>query len=96
MILNTLRWTVRDLEVMPDDGGWKRHEIIDGELIMTRAPHIQHQGAAMGLGYPFSNLVKTNGPGTCIANLRYCVYPHRCSDSRFGGGAYLAVLESKP
>ena len=30
---------------MPDDGGWKRHEIINGELFVTRAPHIRHQSA---------------------------------------------------
>jgi Uma2 family endonuclease len=30
---------------MPDDGGWKRYEIIDGELYVTRAPHIGHQDA---------------------------------------------------
>lgn len=31
---------------MPDDGGWTRHEIINGELFVTRSPHIRHQGAA--------------------------------------------------
>ena len=31
---------------MPDDGGWKRYEIINGELLVTRALHIRHQGAA--------------------------------------------------
>ncbi|MEM9216097.1 MAG: Uma2 family endonuclease [Cyanobacteria bacterium P01_F01_bin.150] len=46
MVTNTLRWTTQDLDAMPDDGGWKRYEIIDGELYVTRAPHIRHQGVA--------------------------------------------------
>ncbi len=45
MVANTLLWTTRDLEAMPDDGGWKRYEVINGELYVTRAPHIRHQGA---------------------------------------------------
>ncbi len=51
MVANFLPWTTRDLEVMPDDGGWKRYEIIDGELFVTRAPHIQHQGAGGNLHF---------------------------------------------
>jgi Uma2 family endonuclease len=49
MVANTIRWTIRDLEAMPDDGGWKRYEIIDGELFVTRAPHIFHQDAGGNL-----------------------------------------------
>nr|WP_322743668.1 Uma2 family endonuclease [Romeria gracilis] len=45
MVANSLRWTTRDLDAMPDDGGWKRYEIIDGELFMIRAPHLRHQSA---------------------------------------------------
>jgi Uma2 family endonuclease len=44
MVANSQPWTIRDLAAMPDDGGWKRYEIIDGELYVTRAPHIRHQG----------------------------------------------------
>ncbi len=35
------RWTVADLESLPDDGN--RYEIIDGELHVTSAPHVWHQ-----------------------------------------------------
>lgn len=65
MVANSIAFTIHDLDVMPDDGGWKRYEIIDGELIVIRAPHAWHQSAASklnirlgiwseqtGLGYP--------------------------------------------
>ncbi len=46
MVADSLRWTIRDLDALPDDGGWKRYEIIDGELYVTRAPHLRHQGVS--------------------------------------------------
>lgn len=49
MVANPIRWTIRDLDAMPDDGSWKRYEIIDGELFATRAPHLFHQDAGGNL-----------------------------------------------
>lgn len=37
-----IRWTVHDLELLPENEG-TRYEIIDGELFVTRAPHWKHQ-----------------------------------------------------
>ncbi|HEY9230476.1 MAG TPA: Uma2 family endonuclease [Gemmatimonadaceae bacterium] len=37
------RWTVADLEDLPEDGN--RYEIIDGELFVTPAPSFRHQAA---------------------------------------------------
>ncbi|MEL6382317.1 MAG: Uma2 family endonuclease [Cyanobacteria bacterium J06626_18] len=41
---NRVRWTTADIALFPNDG--KRYEIIDGELIVTRAPSWSHQEAA--------------------------------------------------
>lgn len=38
---NRVRWTTADLELFPDNGN--RYEIIDGELLVTRAPRWTHQ-----------------------------------------------------
>ena len=45
MVASPLRWTTKDLDAMPDDGGWTRYEIVEGDLIVTRAPHFGHQRA---------------------------------------------------
>lgn len=60
-----IRWTLSDLELLSNDE-WKRYEIIDGDLFVTRAPHLRHQAvirnictelqtwsAATQLGEPF-------------------------------------------
>ena len=36
------RFTIRDLDELPDREGW-RYEIIDGELYVTKAPTTEHQ-----------------------------------------------------
>ena len=37
-----VRWTIHDLELLPENEG-THYEIIDGELFVTRAPHSRHQ-----------------------------------------------------
>ena len=39
--METLRWTLHDLELLPDDD--KRYEIIDGELYVAKQPDWEHQ-----------------------------------------------------
>lgn len=40
-----IRWTIHDLEVLPQSEG-TRYEIIEGELFVTRSPHRRHQQAS--------------------------------------------------
>ncbi|MFN8514206.1 MAG: Uma2 family endonuclease [Chloroflexia bacterium] len=46
----TTRFTSRDLEAFPDPIDGTRYEIIDGELIVSRQPHWEHQ-ATSGVFY---------------------------------------------
>jgi Uma2 family endonuclease len=39
----SLRWTTADLDLLPDSSN--RYEIIDGDLLVTKAPHWGHQKA---------------------------------------------------
>jgi Uma2 family endonuclease len=43
----TLRWTSKDLEMLPDDS--KRYEIVDGELFVSEQPHYHHQRVCVRL-----------------------------------------------
>lgn len=42
--INRVRWTAADLELFPDNGN--RYEIVNGELLVTRAPDWRHQRAS--------------------------------------------------
>ena len=42
MTTEQIRWTIADVDLLTADE-WKRYEIIDGELFVTRAPHSKHQ-----------------------------------------------------
>jgi Uma2 family endonuclease len=63
---NRVRWTTADLELFPDDG--KRYEIIDGELIATRAPHWKHQNVAVKIGTALENWSVQSGLGEPAIN----------------------------
>jgi Uma2 family endonuclease len=39
--MKILRWTSQDLELLPDNGNC--YEIVDGELYVSRQPHLHHQ-----------------------------------------------------
>jgi Uma2 family endonuclease len=42
-------WTYQDLELMPPDG--RRHEILDGEWVVTPAPNTKHQTVSKRLQF---------------------------------------------
>ncbi len=63
MITSSRLWTVADLDTLPDDGGWTRYEIVEGELIVTHAPHFRHQGAASKLHTRLENWSEQTGLG---------------------------------
>ena len=63
------RWTSSDLELLPDDG--KRYEIIDGELLVTRAPHWGHQRVC---GRLFSALESWSALYSLISAIRWIAF----------------------
>lgn len=50
---NRVHWTTEDLKLLPDSSN--RYEIIDGHLLMARAPHWRHQ-KTIGQAYQVLNL----------------------------------------
>ena len=60
-----VRWTIADLELLAADE-WKRYEIIDGELFVTRAPHIRHQDAGGNIYIELQIWSRTSGLGKAI------------------------------
>jgi Uma2 family endonuclease len=55
------RWHSADLELLPDNGN--RYEIIDGELLVTRAPHWDHQNAILNLSVALVTWSRSSGLG---------------------------------
>ncbi|MEC4814858.1 MAG: Uma2 family endonuclease [Scytonema sp. PMC 1069.18] len=64
-ITNKVRWTTSDIELLAADE-WKRYEIIDGELFVTRAPHWRHQRAGGNIYLELQTWSRTSQLGEAI------------------------------
>jgi Uma2 family endonuclease len=59
----SVRWTVAELEALPEPADGTRYEIIDGELYVSRAPSPEHQYTCMQLGTALVNWTRASGHG---------------------------------
>ena len=64
MTITTRLFTVGDLENFPDDGS--RYEVIDGELYVSTAPHIEHQLIQTNCATPLDSWSKRTGLGVLV------------------------------
>jgi Uma2 family endonuclease len=58
------RWTAEQVRALPDDR--HRHEVVDGELLMTPAPSWRHQDAVMALHERLAPWLRTAAVGHAI------------------------------
>src|SRR5258706_9534183 len=65
--------TIADLDAMPEDGN--RYELIEGELFVSCAPSLTHQGIVVSLLFAFSQYLRENpvgkvwpGPGVIFSD----------------------------
>jgi Uma2 family endonuclease len=61
---STMRWTSADIEALPDDGA--RYEIIDGELYMSKQPHLYHQFVCGRFVYQLGKWNEETGLGEVV------------------------------
>jgi Uma2 family endonuclease len=54
----TIRLTVQDLEIIPEERVGDRHELIDGELFVTPVPVSKHQGISFNLTLALGNFAR--------------------------------------
>ena len=65
-MMDTLRWTTQDLELMPDDGN--RYEIVDGELYVSKQPDLHHQIVCSNIVILLGRWNEQTGKGIAIFN----------------------------
>lgn len=58
-------WTIADLEIFPDSEE-KYYEIIDGDLYVTRSPHLKHQQIIGKIAFQLENWLQKTGLGEII------------------------------
>jgi Uma2 family endonuclease len=66
MALTTRKLTYDDLEAIPQEREGDRHELIDGELIVTPSPIPVHQIISVNIEYALARLVRENGLGIVL------------------------------
>jgi Uma2 family endonuclease len=59
-----VRWTAADLELFPDNGN--RYEIVDGDLLVTRAPDWRHQKASTRISTALDTWSLSTGLGEAV------------------------------
>ncbi|HEY9655607.1 MAG TPA: Uma2 family endonuclease [Crinalium sp.] len=59
-----VRWTAADLELFPDNGN--RYEIVEGELLVTRAPDWRHQKASTRISTALDTWSLSTGLGEAV------------------------------
>ncbi len=60
------RWTREEVLALPDDG--QRHELFDGELIVSPAPKYRHQDILLELVLRFGNYSRTHKIGKLLTS----------------------------
>lgn len=68
MVTTERRFTVADLEHMPEDG--RRYEVIEGELYVTAAPHSDHQQVIGEIEFALRGWDRAKVRGRTIAGAR--------------------------
>jgi Uma2 family endonuclease len=63
--MDTLRWTTRDLELMPEDDN--RYEIVDGELYVSKQPDSHHQIVCTKIASFLDRWSEQTGKGVAIS-----------------------------
>ena len=58
------RWTRAEVLALPDDG--MRHELIDGELIVTPTPRVRHQEGVTAISRLLDPFVTAHAVGRCF------------------------------